>query len=129
MAWTRCRRATIAELGRIARDATGGFLAFLLLAVAIGGAKSHAAPFSEAVRPAAGALASDTIAARGIRPELGAKAGQRGGAALDTVRPTARATGTTSAFALLALVFSAVVAFNLAFLRHLVRVYASPRRG
>ncbi len=37
--------------------------------------------------------------------------------------------GTLTALALLAVVFSSLVAFNLAFYRHLRRVYASPRRG
>lgn len=91
MAWTTCRRARMAELGRIARDVAAGFVAFLLLAVAMGGEASHAAPYTAAA--------------------------QAGG------------TGPASAYALLALVFSAVVAFNLAFLRHLVRVYTSPSRG
>ncbi|MEW5963953.1 MAG: hypothetical protein AB1749_10375 [Pseudomonadota bacterium] len=129
MAWTRCRRATIAELGRIARDATGGFLAFLLLAVAIGGETSHAAPFAGAARPEAATLASDRIAVFGVRPDFGMTAARHDAGPLDAGRPLARGAGTASAFALLALVFSAVVAFNLAFLRHLVRVYASPRRG
>jgi hypothetical protein len=40
-----------------------------------------------------------------------------------------RHTPRPTAFALLAGIFSALVAFNLAFLRHLRREYASPRRG
>ncbi|MGD9785663.1 MAG: hypothetical protein AB7E80_05415 [Hyphomicrobiaceae bacterium] len=44
---------------------------------------------------------------------------------------TAAATGYDRPVAVLvlSLVFSAAMAFNLAFLRHLSRVYASPRRG
>lgn len=89
MAWMTGRRARMAEIGRIARDAAGGFLAFLLLAVAMGGAASHAAPFSAA----------------------------------------ARGTALAPAYFLLALVFSAVVAFSLAFMRHLVRVHGAHSRG
>jgi hypothetical protein len=41
----------------------------------------------------------------------------------------ARTTEQTQGLLILGLVFSAMVAFNLAFLRHLRRVYASPRQG
>jgi hypothetical protein len=41
----------------------------------------------------------------------------------------ARSTEQTQGLLILGLVFSAMVAFNLAFLRHLRRVYASPRQG
>jgi hypothetical protein len=40
-----------------------------------------------------------------------------------------RTAGQTQGLMILGLVFSAMVAFNLAFLRHLRRVYASPRQG
>jgi hypothetical protein len=40
-----------------------------------------------------------------------------------------RAPGQSQSLIILGLVFSSMVAFNLAFLRHLRRVYASPRQG
>lgn len=122
------RRARMAELGRIARDAMGGFLAFLLLAVAMGGEASHAAPFTAIAPPAAASSAADQVVAIGFHADAPAASGVASGVRRDGTI-AGRGTVPASAYALLALVFSAVVAFNLAFLRHLVRVYAAPSLG
>lgn len=125
-------RAQAREIRRVVRDAIVAFLAFTILGGSIGGESSQAAHLGAIPAPPA-TMEGKSGSVVGAAPLL-----HRGGVAIGPLPAPARAevhgplfrgTDWRTAFYLLAAVFSAVVAFNLAFVRHLARVYASPRRG
>ena len=122
------QRAAGKRLRRALLDAAIGFAAFALMSIIAFGGDSHAGPtgiftrpFNMALETAMGALQPQPVAAQRAAPSAPGSAPLQDG-------PIFRSTSRTMALGVLAAVFSALVAFNLAFLRHLRRVYA-PRKG
>jgi hypothetical protein len=117
---------------RIAADALIGLVLFVAFAFAVGAYESH----STATHRLGGILSMSSSASDLLKFSLD-DSPLIAAAVVATAVPvphTATATGLRSttrdtAYMLLAGIFSALVAFNLAFFRHLRREYASPRRG
>ncbi|MFM9942353.1 MAG: hypothetical protein ACKVP7_22955 [Hyphomicrobiaceae bacterium] len=108
---------------QVLRDLGYGLGTFLLL-MAVLGAPSDTWTLSRA-------SAADHLAARAIAATSPPSAGSENavlGAVLHGARPLQRPQQPT-AMIVLGLTFTLIFAFNLAFWRHLRRVYASPRRG
>ena len=114
---------------RIGRDAAVAFLAFALVAATINSSDTPAPP------PRAADVLVESIDTAGL-----SQGTDTAGAMAAAVRAMIPVPGNASAsvatapdrglaIIMLAAVFSAAIAFNLAFLRHLGRVYASPRRA
>ncbi len=117
---------------RTAADVLVGLVLFVAFAVAVAALESHSSATHRlggilAVSSSAGDLLklslddSPLIAAAVVATAVPVPQS----AAVSGLRNTPRDT----AYVLLAGIFSALVAFNLAFFRHLRREYASPRRG
>ena len=130
MASSQSRRAIAREVRRIAVDALAAFALFVLLAGALGSEASHAAqPAGPALQEAAttptparwAVTTSSHIDSIWPAPALASSPPPR--------PPHAHTAEGRSALYVLAALFSAVVAFTLATMRHLARVYVSPRRG
>jgi hypothetical protein len=118
-------RCTGRLIARTAFDAGAGLAVFLLVALVAGAGVGNADVSSRASAPYAVGTISADMPAQGsaaAQPELAdAPAPTSGTSFVETNRGTA--------FFVLAAVFSALVAFNLAFFRHLRRVYAAPSVG
>lgn len=114
---------------RALRDGAIALAAFVAVAAAIGWSATPASPMG----------ATDVLAASGNSAEL-VRADQFAASTAAAVRaalpmPQLEAGGVMQQIGpnqgviILGLAFTAIIAFNLAFLRHLRRVYASPRHG
>lgn len=125
------RRSRIATtpVGRAVRDGTVALATFLAVAAAVGWSATPARPMG----------ATDVLAASGNSAQLvrADHFAQSTAAAVRTTLPmpqleasgVMQQIGRSQGVIILGLAFTAIIAFNLAFLRHLRRVYASPRRG
>ena len=113
-----CGREGSGELRRIGADFAFAFVLLCAATIALGASHSraHAVPLpaidSQAILEGSSLPGLQTVAARGAAPRVHQ---------VHASRPQAQL--------LLSLAFAAIMAFNLAFWRHLRRVYASPRRN
>lgn len=110
--------------GRLRRsiiDFAAALALFWIIALAIGGATGQAfavpLPAPSSAMTLDDTTATESISLYSATSNEAARSFQRGSA------------GGSHALLLLSIAFAAIFAFNLAFLRHLRRVYASPRRG
>jgi len=78
--------------------------------------RAHAVPLPSIAKQSASAAAAPVSARSAPSPR-------------EAHRPEAQASDRLQALALLSIAFAAIAALNLAFLRHLRRAYASPRRS
>jgi hypothetical protein len=92
----------------------------VVLTCGVGSDQAYAVPLP-ALAPSASLVAAPTAEPASLYAAVS-------GDAARSFRPSGPAGG-AHAVALLSITFAAIAAFNLAFLRHLRRVYASPRRG
>lgn len=114
---------------RIARDGAFALAAFLAVAAAVGWSATPARPMGATDVLAASANSADlvradhfaTSTAAAVRTALPMPQLDAGG--------VMQQIGPSQGVIILGLAFTAIIAFNLAFLRHLRRVYASPRQG
>ncbi|MGQ0671921.1 MAG: hypothetical protein ACT4N2_03445 [Hyphomicrobium sp.] len=124
----KTRAATAKPVHRVAADAGLGLVLFVAFAIGLLGAPSFSdmltggqARAADLARVAAftGPTLPSAIEPAAVRPAI--LISTRGGLQAQS--------SSTSAIALLAGVFAVLFAFNLAFFRHLRRVYVTPRRA
>jgi len=124
MASIGSRQMPAREIRLIARDAVAAFVVLTVVASSIGGETSHAAPTGTFAREAPAGAARSNASAPLFEPAaaVGHRVSEPPYAEMH--QPLFQGTSRRTALFLLAAVFSAVVAFNLAFLRHLARVHS-----
>lgn len=126
---SRVRSSAASPARRIARDGAIALAFFLVVAAAIGWSATPARPMGATDLLAASTNTADLMRADGYAASTAA--------AIRTSLPMPQLEtggflqqiGRSQGVIILALAFTAIIAFNLAFLRHLGRVYASPRPG